>query len=87
MLPDNAPSDAELAIMPTAQLMEEKKNLHAYLKAYEKNFQTEHSRPVTKQDDIAPVAGEYRRYKALKSLLASRKDKDRLAKAGGGASE
>ena len=67
--------------MSTVQLLEEKKNLHAYLKTYERNFQVEHQRPVTKQEDIAPVSGEYRRYKDLKGLLAQRKDQERVAKA------
>lgn len=80
-VPESAPSDEELAGMSTTQLMEEKKNLHAYLKTYERNFQTEHKRPVTKQDDIAPVSSEYHRYKTLKSLLAQRKDQERVAKA------
>ena len=67
--------------MSTARLLEEKKNLHAYLKTYERNFQAEHQRPVTKQEDIAPVSGEYRRYKDLKGLLAQRKDQERLTRA------
>ena len=73
MLPASAPSDEELAKMSTGRLQEEKKNLHAYLKAYEKNFQSSNQRPVTKQEDIAPVAEEYRRYKSLKTLIAQRK--------------
>ena len=59
--------------MSTGRLQEEKKNLHSYLKAYEKNFQSANQRPVTKQEDIAPVAEEYRRYKSLKTLLTQRK--------------
>ena len=70
----SSPSDEEMAKMSTSRLLEEKKNLHAYLKAFEKNFQKSNQRPVTKQEDIAPVAEEYRRYKkTLKTLLAQRK--------------
>jgi len=60
------------ANISTAQLHEEKRALHAQLKAYEKDFQAQHNRQVTRQDDIAPVAEEYRRYKEVKQLLAAR---------------
>ena len=60
------------ANLSTTQLNEEKRALHAKLKAYEKEFQAQHNRQVTKQEDIAPVSEEYRRYKEVKQLLAAR---------------
>ena len=44
-------------------LQMEKRNLHAYLKVYERDFSRLHGRPVTKHADIQPVAHEYQRYK------------------------
>jgi hypothetical protein len=44
-------------------LLQEKKNLHAYLKVYERDFNRSHGRPVMKNEDILPVANEYQRYK------------------------
>ena len=41
----------------------EKRNLHSYLKVYERDFSRMHGRPVTKHADIQPVAHEYQRYK------------------------
>eukprot|EP01038_Epipyxis_sp_PR26KG_P008715 gene8715-11776_t len=41
----------------------EKKNLHAYLKVYERDFNRTHGRPVMRHEDIQPVAHEYQRYK------------------------
>lgn len=62
-------ADRELEI-----LQEEKRNLHAYLKAYEKDFNKTHGRPVMKQEDIQPVAHEYQRYKELKRIMKDLKD-------------
>lgn len=50
-------------------LQEEKRNLHAYLKVYERDFNKLHGRPVMKHEDIQPVAHEYQRYKELKALI------------------
>lgn len=55
------PDPAELA-----RLQEEKRSLHAYLKTYEREFQRTHGRQVMHNEDILPVAEEYRRYKDLK---------------------
>jgi len=52
-----------------AGLLQEKKNLHAYLKVYERDFNRTHGRPVMKNEDILPVANEYQRYKELKTLI------------------
>jgi hypothetical protein len=54
-------------------LQEEKKSLHAYLKAYERDFSRQHNRPVMRHEDIQPVASEYQRYKDLKQLVRERK--------------
>lgn len=56
-------------------LQMEKRNLHAYLKVYERDFSRLHGRPVTKHADIQPVAHEYQRYKELKSLIREKKMK------------
>jgi hypothetical protein len=67
------PADiSQLSALTLPQLNEEKRNLHGYLKAYEKTFQKTHNRQVTRQEDIAPVASEYARYKEVKQLLAAR---------------
>ena len=50
-------------------LQMEKRNLHAYLKVYERDFSKLHGRPVMRQEDIQPVTHEYQRYKELKILL------------------
>ena len=55
------------------QLILEKKNLHAYLKSYEKDFNSKHGRPVQQHEDIQPVAAEYNRYKNLKQLISEEK--------------
>lgn len=52
-----------------AQLQEEKRSLHSYLKNYEREFQRTHGRQVMHNDDILPVANEYRRYKDLKAFI------------------
>jgi hypothetical protein len=52
-----------------AQLHEEKRTLHAHLKAYEREFQRTHGRQVMHQEDILPVSAEYRRYKDLKAWI------------------
>jgi len=52
-------------------LQTEKRDLHAYLKAYERDFTRTHGRPVMKHEDIAPVNAEYDRYKELKQMLSS----------------
>jgi len=57
------------------KLQLEKKNLHAYLKAYEIDFNSRHGRPVMQHEDILPVANEYSRYKSLKSLIDTEKSK------------
>ena len=54
-------------------LQVEKRNLHAYLKVYERDFSRMHGRPVTKHADIQPVAHEYQRYKELKNLIRDKK--------------
>ena len=51
-------------------LQTEKRDLHAYLKAYERDFTRTHGRPVMKHEDIAAVAPEYERYKELKGILS-----------------
>ena len=51
-------------------LQEEKRQLHLNLKSYEKDFVSRNGRPVTRTEDIAPVAQEYQRYKDLKSIIA-----------------
>ena len=51
-------------------LQEEKRQLHLCLKAYEKDFVSRNGRPVTRPEDIAPVAQEYQRYKDLKAAIA-----------------
>jgi hypothetical protein len=53
------------------ELNAERRLLHATLKQYERAFQAQHGRQVTRQEDIAPVANEYRRYKDVKALLAA----------------
>ena len=63
---------SQLHTLSLAQLGEEKKKLHAFLKSYEKAFQRDHNRQVTRQDDIAPVSLEYARYKQVKQLLSER---------------
>jgi hypothetical protein len=50
-------------------LQEEKKQLHLYLKSYEKEFTKANGRPVIKHEDILPVSVQYQRYKELKTLL------------------
>lgn len=50
-------------------LQKEKRDLHAYLKGYERDFTRTHGRPVMKHEDIALVATEYERYKELKQML------------------
>jgi hypothetical protein len=52
-----------------ARLQEEKRALHAHLKAYEHEFQITHGRQVMHQEDILPVSSEYRRYKELKQII------------------
>lgn len=52
-----------------AELQEEKKALHAHLKAFEREFQKIHGRQVMHQDDILPVSLQYRRYKDLKAFI------------------
>jgi len=52
-------------------LLEERKNLHVYLKEYEKDFNRSNGRPVTCHEDIQPVAREYQRYKEIKNLINS----------------
>ena len=54
-------------------LQEERKNLHAYLKTYERDFNKTHGRPVMKHEDIQPVAHEYERYKHVKALIRNMK--------------
>ena len=54
-------------------LQTEKRDLHAYLKAYERDFTRTHGRPVMRHEDIAPVNAEYDRYKELKQMLSSMK--------------
>jgi hypothetical protein len=66
------PDESTLNSMSLSQLNTEKKNLHQYLKTFEKQFLKEHGRPVTKQEDIAPVSTEYRLYKQLKALIQDR---------------
>jgi hypothetical protein len=56
------------------QLLQEKKNLHAYLKVYERDFNRTHGRPVMKNEDILPVANEYQRYKELKNIIKELKN-------------
>eukprot|EP00595_Chromulina_sp_UTEXLB2642_P002659 CAMPEP_0196763804 /NCGR_PEP_ID=MMETSP1095-20130614/4815_1 /TAXON_ID=96789 ORGANISM="Chromulina nebulosa, Strain UTEXLB2642" /NCGR_SAMPLE_ID=MMETSP1095 /ASSEMBLY_ACC=CAM_ASM_000446 /LENGTH=485 /DNA_ID=CAMNT_0042117839 /DNA_START=762 /DNA_END=2219 /DNA_ORIENTATION=- len=56
------------------QLSEEKKNLHAYLKSYESDFNKSHGRPVMNEEDIKPVAHEYQRYKELKVMVKNLKE-------------
>lgn len=56
-------------LINTEALIEEKKNLHAYLKAYEHDFHRQHGRAVMRHEDIQPVAQEYQRYKELKQQL------------------
>jgi hypothetical protein len=62
----------EMHTLTLSQLNDEKRNLHLYLKSYEKTFQKTHNRQVIKQEDIAPVANEYQRYKMVKELLAEK---------------
>jgi len=50
-------------------LQSEKRNLHAHLKSYERDFNRIHGRPVMRQEDIQPVAHEYQRYKELKMAI------------------
>jgi hypothetical protein len=50
-------------------LQDEKKQLHLYLKSYEKEFTKANGRPVIKHEDILPVSVQYQRYKELKTLL------------------
>jgi hypothetical protein len=52
-----------------AALKEEKKRLHAKLKAYEKEFFQKNQRQVLSFVDIEPVASDYRRYKEVKKEL------------------
>lgn len=51
------------------EILQEKRNLHAYLKTYEKEFNRTNGRHVMHPDDIKPVAAEYQRYKELKRIL------------------
>jgi hypothetical protein len=55
------------------ELQVEKRNLHEYLKVYERDFNRSHGRPVMKNEDILPVANEYQRYKELKTLIKDMK--------------
>ena len=50
-------------------LLQEKKDLHAFLKSYERDFNSRNGRPVMRHDDIQPVAREYARYKDLKQAI------------------
>eukprot|EP00602_Paraphysomonas_sp_CaronLab_P005252 CAMPEP_0185037660 /NCGR_PEP_ID=MMETSP1103-20130426/32388_1 /TAXON_ID=36769 /ORGANISM="Paraphysomonas bandaiensis, Strain Caron Lab Isolate" /LENGTH=723 /DNA_ID=CAMNT_0027575741 /DNA_START=151 /DNA_END=2322 /DNA_ORIENTATION=- len=50
-------------------LINEKKQLHAYLKTFEKEFNRVNGRHVMHPEDIKPVAEEYQRYKELKKIL------------------
>ncbi|CAM9401166.1 unnamed protein product [Chrysoparadoxa australica] len=50
-------------------LKREKKSLHLVLKQYEKRFKEKHGREVSCPADIAPVEGEYQRYKEIKRRL------------------
>lgn len=52
-----------------ASLQDEKKQLHLYLKSYEKEFTKANGRPVIKHEDILPVSVQYQRYKELKMML------------------
>jgi hypothetical protein len=52
-----------------AELQEEKRQLLHTLKTYERDFVKQQGRPVTKHEDIAPVASEYKRYKEIKGIL------------------
>lgn len=54
-------------------LMQEKKALHMHLKVFERNFLKKNSRPVTRSEDISPVAAEYQRYKEIKALISELK--------------
>jgi hypothetical protein len=66
-------SNAKVNTLDIELLQTEKRDLHCYLKAYERDFTQTHGRQVMKHDDIAPVAREYERYKELKLLLSSLK--------------
>jgi hypothetical protein len=46
-----------------AQVMQEKHELHMFLKAYEKQFETTHKRKVKNVHDVKPVEAEFHRYK------------------------
>eukprot|EP00624_Nannochloropsis_granulata_P003406 evm.model.NODE_27196_length_11030_cov_51.443245.1 len=56
-------SDVDLLIL-------EKKRLHAYLRKFERAFQTKYGRRVQTAGDILPVEEEYTRYKRIKAQLA-----------------
>lgn len=66
-------SNAKVNTLDIELLQTEKRDLHCYLKAYERDFTQTHGRQVMKHEDIAPVAREYERYKELKLLLSSLK--------------
>ena len=52
-----------------------KKDLHAFLKSYERDFSTRHGRPVMRHEDIHPVAHEYARYKDIKTAIKAHRIK------------
>lgn len=62
-----------------AELRAEKKKLQHFLRDFERGFEKREGRKVRYLKDIAPVAGEYRRYKDLKAVL---KEKDGSSGAG-----
>ncbi|KAL9184128.1 hypothetical protein ACHAXT_002214 [Thalassiosira profunda] len=55
-----------------ASLKAEKATLHQMLRSYEKDFFRQHKRQVSSFADIRPVASQYRRYKEIKKLIASK---------------
>ena len=57
------------AVETFESLQEERKNLHAYLKTYERDFNRIHGRPVMRHEDIQPVMNEYERYKNVKAII------------------
>ncbi|CAM9983350.1 unnamed protein product [Ectocarpus sp. 6 AP-2014] len=52
------------------QLKKEKRVLHVMLKNFEKEFKEKNGREVSCPEDIAPVEGEYQKYKMIKKRLA-----------------
>ena len=66
-----AAEEAHYNAVQLQQLNEEKRVLHARLKAYERDFQQQYNRHVTRPEDIAPVSQEYKRYKEVKQILAA----------------